>query len=168
MEEGVRVTGSMIQAYMICARQTWLISRQVYPGQDNVYLEIGRLISEESYQRERKEVRIDNLLIDLVRKEGSKNMVVGEVKKTSRAEEAARLQLAFYLYELYQMGIEAEGELLYPEEKRKEKVLLDEEMYKKVAKIKESIFNLIMKSTPPEPQRIPRCGKCSYAELCWA
>ncbi len=167
MTVGIRITGSMVQAYTVCPRQAWLSSRQICPDEDNLYLALGRLIDQQSYSRERKEVRLGHLCLDLVRR-GSKQLVVGEVKKSSRAREAARLQLAFYLHELATMGIEAEGELLFPEERRKERVILDEAMSQQIANIKSEITTLVSKEYPPAPQKNRRCSKCAYAELCWA
>jgi len=162
-----RVTGSLVQAYTVCPRQAWLASRQICPDEDNVYLALGRLIDQHSYGRERKEIRLGHLCLDLIRR-GKKQLVVGEVKKSSRAREAARLQLAFYLYELAAMGIEAEGELLFPEERRKERVILDESMSRQVTEIKASITALVNEEQPPPPDKKRRCSKCAYAELCWA
>jgi CRISPR-associated exonuclease Cas4 len=167
LENEIRITGSMVQAYTVCPRQAWLTSRQICPDEDNVYLALGRLIDQQSYGREKKEVRLGHLCLDLVR-HGSKQLVVGEVKKSSRAREAARLQLAFYLHELASMGIKAEGELLFPEERRKERVLLDEPMSQQVTQIKTEIAALINEDHPPPPQKNRRCSKCAYAELCWA
>ncbi|PTQ52611.1 MAG: CRISPR-associated RecB family exonuclease Cas4a [Brockia lithotrophica] len=103
-----KVIGSYVQAFLICPQQVWLMSRQICPDEDHELLQIGRLIQSRSYARERKEVHIEHLALDLVRRAG-KNFVVAEVKKSSRAE-AAWMQQAFYLYELKQMGLEAEGE----------------------------------------------------------
>ncbi len=167
MTDGIRITGSMIQAYIICPRQAWLTSRQICPDEDNIYLALGRLIDQQSYGRERKEVRLGHLCLDLIRR-GGKQLVVGEVKKSSRALEAAKLQLAFYLHELAALGIEAEGELLFPEERRKEKVVLDEAMSKQVTEIKSEVTSLISREQPPLPHKNRRCSKCAYAELCWA
>jgi len=164
---GIQVTGSMVQAYTVCPRQAWLASRQICPDEDNVYLALGRLVDQQSYGREKKEVRLGHLCLDLIRR-GNKQLVVGEVKKSSRAQEAAKLQLAFYLHELAAMGIKAEGELLFPEERRKERVVLDEAMSQQVAQVKTEITTLINKEQPPPPQKIKRCTKCAYAELCWA
>lgn len=167
LKSSTRITGSIVQAYMVCPRQAWLASRQICPDEDNVYLALGRLIDKQSYGREKKEVRLEHLCLDLVRR-GDKQLVVGEVKKSSRAREAAMLQLAFYLYELAAMGIEAEGELLFPEERRKERVFLDENLAQQVNKIKVQIAELIRRDQPPPPEKIKRCVKCAYAELCWA
>ncbi len=167
MENNIRITGSMVQAYMVCPRQAWLASRQICPDEDNVYLALGRLIDQQSYGREKKEIRLGHLCLDLIRR-GNKQLVIGEVKKSSRAREAARLQLAFYLHELEAMGIKAEGELLFPEERRKERLFLDETLSRQVAQIKFEITALLNREYPPPPEKIRLCSKCAYAELCWA
>ena len=167
MKNEIRVTGSLVQAYTVCPRQAWLASRQICPDEDNVYLALGRLIDQQSYGREKKEIRLGHLCLDLIRR-GKKQLVIGEVKKSSRAREAAKLQLAFYLHELAEMWIEAEGELLFPEERRKERVLLDEAMSQQITEIKEAITALVNEKQPPPPNKNRRCPKCAYAELCWA
>lgn len=161
------VVGSLIHAYLICPRKTWLMSRHISPDEDNIHLQIGRFIQSQSYARERKEVHIAHLAIDLVRR-GGKNFVVAEVKKSSRAIEAARMQLAFYLYELKRMGIEAEGELLFPEERKREYLVLTPDLEAKVASLKEEIVRIILRPVPPSPERNRFCPKCAYAEFCWA
>jgi len=167
LSTGVQVIGSLIQAYMVCPRQAWLASRQISPDVDHVYLQIGRLIQRESYERERKEVHLGHLALDLVRRGGS-NLVVAEVKKSSRAVAAARMQLAFYLYELKEMGIDAQGELLFPEERRRERVVLDESLAAEVASLKESVVRVVGLPHPPAPARIHFCARCAYSDFCWA
>ncbi|HIE12670.1 MAG TPA: CRISPR-associated protein Cas4 [Desulfotomaculum sp.] len=163
----LRLIGSHVQAFMVCPREAWLMSRQICPDEDNVYLELGRLVQRQSYSRERKEVHLGHLALDLVRR-GGKNLVVAEIKKSSRAETAARMQLAFYLYELKQMGIEAEGELLFPQERYRERVVLDDALAAAVEELKRQIRALILRPVPPPPVRIKFCGKCAYNEFCWA
>lgn len=163
----VRVLGSFVQAMMICPRQVWLMSRQICPDEDNVHLELGRLIDSRAYGRERKEVHLGHLSLDLVRR-GEEDFVVGEVKKSSRARDAARMQLAFYLCELKEMGIQARGELLFPEERRREQVVLDDNLIQQVTDLKKRITDVIFRDTPPPLKKIPFCSKCAYAELCWA
>jgi CRISPR-associated exonuclease Cas4 len=75
------------------------MSRNLNPDQQNPFIEIGRLISQESYKRERKEIRLENIVIDILRKEGEE-IVIGEVKKSSKFEKSARMQLAYYLWKL--------------------------------------------------------------------
>ena len=54
-------------------------------------------------------------------------MVVGEVKKTSKFKESARMQLLYYLKQLKDMGIQATGFLAFPKEKKKEEIILTAE-----------------------------------------
>ncbi len=163
----VHIVGSYIQAYIICPRQAWLMARQICPDEDNEYLELGRLINRQAYGRERKEVALGHLKIDVVRR-GGKDLIIGEVKKSSRAREAARMQLAFYLYELREMGVEAEGELLFPEERRRERLVLDEALAREVEDLNARVRALIFRDKAPLPERTRFCGKCAYAEFCWA
>ncbi|MDN5364947.1 MAG: CRISPR-associated exonuclease Cas4 [Thermacetogenium sp.] len=161
------VVGSLVNAYVICRRKAWLMYRQISPDEDNVFLHMGRLIQGQSYGRERKEVRLEHLSLDLIRRD-DENLIVAEVKKSSRARAAARMQLAFYLYELREMGIEAKGELLFPEERRRERMVLDESLAQQVEHLKESVLMLVLQEQAPPPERTSFCNKCAYTEFCWA
>lgn len=163
----VRITGSIVNAYFICPRKAWLMSRQISPDEDYLYLHLGRLIQEQAYSREKKEVHLDHLCIDVIKKEGE-TLVIGEVKKSSRGKGAARMQLVFYLYELRSMGIEAKGKLLFPEERKGEEIILDEKWALKIEKVKQEIGSLVQQLLPPPPCWSSYCSKCAYAELCWA
>ena len=112
------ITGTLIQSYNICKRQTWLMAHQIIPDQEHQYIEIGRLLDEECYGRDKKKINYENVVIDLVRTE-DEDLIVGEVKKSSKASKSARLQLAFYLYRLKQNGVTAKGMLLFPKESGK-------------------------------------------------
>ncbi len=163
----IAITGTYMQCYQICPRQLWLMSRQIIPDQNNPYIEIGRLIDSESYSRERKKVHFDNVVIDVVKKDGEE-LLVGEVKKSSRALESARLQLAFYLYKLKEKGIIARGELRFPEEKRREKVNLTPELEKQLEIVFREIRKIISRPRAPQPRKIKYCRKCGYREFCWS
>ncbi|MEA3313129.1 MAG: Dna2/Cas4 domain-containing protein, partial [Caldisericota bacterium] len=86
------ITGNLVNAYYICYRKLWFFAHEVNPHLDNFYLEIGTLIGEQSYKREKKEIQIGNMKIDLVKKEGG-NIVIAEIKKSSKGVKAARMQL---------------------------------------------------------------------------
>jgi len=66
-----------------------------------------------------------------------------------------------------QNGIEIEGELLIPKEKKRIRIQLTPEKEKEIEKIIEEIKDLISQPKPPEPSRISSCSKCSYFEFCW-
>jgi CRISPR-associated exonuclease Cas4 len=143
------------------------MARRLEAFQDNVFLELGRLLTEEAYTREKKEIEIGSLKIDLLRR-GEKRVVVGEIKKSSRFEEAAKMQLAFYLYRLEQLGINAQGELLIPKEKKRIAVSLDGRTRSELKRAIAEIENIISSDIPPEPVKIRFCTKCAYREFCWA
>lgn len=164
---GGRVTGTLIWYYYICAREVWLMARELNPDEDNVFLELGRFLSEESYSREKKEIAIGNLKVDLLKRVGKK-LVVGEVKKSSRFLKSATMQLAFYLYRLKQQGLEAEGELLIPKEKKRVPVVLSQDMERGLEKAINEISQIISRDESPRPTKIKFCPGCAYSEFCWA
>jgi CRISPR-associated exonuclease Cas4 len=108
-----KISGTLIWYYYICRREVWLMAHQLEPETENPFLKLGRLIQEESYPREKKEFTAPGMKIDLLRKRDGQ-LVVAEIKKSSRFTESATMQLAYYLWRLRDMGIEAKGELLIP------------------------------------------------------
>lgn len=143
------------------------MAHELNASQDNIFLELGRLVSEEAYARERKEIEIGNMKIDLLKK-GDTKVVVGEVKKSSRFEHSAKMQLAFYLHRLKQAGIEADGELLIPKERKRLPVTLDKKTEEGLEKAIGEISTIIANEAPPAPKKIRFCSKCAYREFCWA
>lgn len=109
--------GTLVWFYKICKREVWLMSKNILPDQMDENIDLGRFIHENSYQRKEKEVLFGNVKFDVVF-ENEDKLVIGETKKTSKYENASKYQLAYYLFVLKDSGINAEGVLLYPEEKR--------------------------------------------------
>ena len=167
MDYVMGVTGTHIWYYFICKREVWLIVHNIAADQDDENLDIGRFISEHTYQRNKKEISIGNIKVDQVRREGEQ-LIIGEVKKSSRFKESARFQLLYYLDTLKQMGIEAKGELLFPEERSKEVVEWTPETKEQLDKAIEDIREIARQPIPPPPKKINFCRKCAYREYCWA
>jgi len=166
-EKLFEVKGSIVQAYIVCKRQAWLLSRNIGPSSDNPFLEIGKLISQEYYKNDRKEVYFDGVVLDLIRKE-DELLLVGEIKKSSRAKNAAILQLKFYLYKLFKNNIKARGKLFIPEEKKTFDVELTTDDIEEIETLTQEIDSFLYSQLPPQPQKIKACSKCSYKEFCWA
>ena len=61
------ITGTLVWYYYICKREVWLMSRHLTPDQEDPFIEIGRLISESAYRDERKEIRVENMVLDLLK-----------------------------------------------------------------------------------------------------
>jgi len=161
------VTATLLWYYFICKREVWLMAHSVVPSQDNTNVEIGRYIHENSYKRNIKEVSFGNLKLDII-KNVDGDLVVGEIKKSSRFKQSARWQLLFYLSELKKAGIIAKGELLFPKEKKKESVALDDETELKLQQITDDIEKIIIEEKAAQPLWNKYCKNCAYNEFCWS
>ncbi|HOV21335.1 MAG TPA: CRISPR-associated protein Cas4 [bacterium] len=162
-----KIIGTFVWYYFICKREVWFMAHNIQPSQENPYIEIGRLISEEFYPREKKEIKLESMIIDIIKcKDGQ--LLIGEVKKSSKYLEAAKMQLLFYLYQLKEKGVEAKGELLIPKEKKRIEVVLNEENERKLLLDIEKIKNIISQNKLPEKVKNQFCRNCAYDEFCWS
>ena len=162
-----KITGTLIWYYYICKREVWLISRELTPDQEDIFIEIGRILSGETYEREKKEIRLEGMVIDVL-KSGKGNVIIGEIKKSSKFEKAAKMQLAFYLMRLKEIGLNLKGELLFPKEKKKVEVILDEEMEKELKSAIYEIKKIINSEKPVPAKKNKFCNKCGYEEFCFS
>lgn len=162
-----RITGTYVWYYCICKREVWLLSRGITADQSNENMDIGRFIHESAYSRDRKEMDFYGMKFDIIKKENGQ-FVVGEIKKSSRYLESAKMQLLHYLNELEKHGINAEGVLLIPEEKKRYAVFLNEEEKRKLNKVLNGIMQIVNSEMPPKPEKINFCRNCAYNELCWS
>lgn len=161
------VTGTLVWYYYICKREVWLMAHQLVPDQDQESILIGKLVGENTYPRDKKEIDLGNAKVDLAKTEKGQ-LVVGEVKKSSRFKESASKQLLFYLLQLKEMGIDAKGELLFPEERDKLEILLDEAAEIEIKRTMRDIEAIVALDRPPEVVKIKYCRNCAYNEFCWS
>jgi len=163
----INVNGTLVWYYTICRREVWLISHGITPDQDDSNMDIGRFIHEESYAREKKEISIGNVKFDIL-SEKDGYMMIGEIKKSSKYIESAKMQLAYYLLELKRSGIDGIGVLMFPKEKRREVVELTNELATKLAEIEKEILKICYEEEPEKPKKINFCRNCAYSEFCWS
>lgn len=163
----VKITGSIMQAYTICQRQAWLLSHQITSDQQHMLLELGRLIDEESYYSEKRELRLGRLKVDIFYRKDSQ-LLIGEIKKSSKSIESAKMQIGFYLLMLENKGVQATGELLFPRERKKVKIELDSRLKREIVRVIKEATNIISLENPPRPRRIKYCKNCAYFEFCWS
>lgn len=158
------INATVFYAYQICPREAWFYYHRLNPPQEHEFLDLGRLTHETSYRRSRKEIFVDQLLkIDLLR-----GKLVAEVKRSSKHKEAAKLQLAFYLFYLkHEKGLNLEGILLFPKERKAERITLTLELERKVDHILQEMKAVLATDQPPPPVKIRYCSSCSFFELCW-
>lgn len=163
----INITGTLIWYYCVCKREVWLISHGIEADQEHEFLELGRIISENTYKRDKKEIEVGNIKADLIRKEDGQ-IIVGEVKKSSKYKEAATMQLLHYLNTLRQRGIKAKGRLFFPEERKTVDVILNDEFIKKLESMEIEILKIIYQEYPPKAEKKSLCSTCAYSEFCFA
>ena len=160
------ITGTQINFYFHCKRQLWLFSHQINTEQESDVVYLGKVIHETSYQRERKEIEIEQIKLDFLDvREG----VLHEVKKSDKWSEAHEWQVLYYLYVLKQKGVTSlHGELNYPVIRRTVSVELTPEREHRLENILADIRRIIQLSVPPDISvKKSVCCKCSYYELCY-
>ncbi len=160
----VKVTGVMVQYYVTCTRELWFYIQQVNMNYDNEDITLGKLLHEKSYKREKKEVRIDNIVIDFIREKDE--LTIFEVKKSSKLPIGATYQLYYYLWTLKQAGIISKGMLVYPKERKKEEIILTKDKEEEINQIIKNINEIANKEKPPKAKQSPFCKNCSFYELC--
>ena len=163
----MKISGSLIQAYIICPRQSWLMHRQITGDQYNEFLSIGRLYSEETYKREKREILIDGNKIDVVKSDDGILTLI-EVKKSSKMIKASKMQLLNYLYSFNKKGYKVRGELRIPKEKKIIPVEFGETEIILIENLHKEIEEFINREKTPEKKRIGACRSCSYSEFCWS
>ena len=96
--EHVKYTGTMVNYYFVCKRKLWLFAHNLNFESESDMVKIGKLISQTSYEREDKEIDIDQtIVIDWIDFE---NKIIHEVKKSNKLEEAHIWQVKYYIYYL--------------------------------------------------------------------
>lgn len=160
----MRVTGQMINYYVVCARKLWFFARGLGMEWENENVAIGKLVDETTYVRNCKHIAIDGAInIDFVR-EGRK---LHEIKKSRKMEEADVLQVKYYLYYLKRRGVEGfTAEIDYPLLKKTREVVLTHDDEKEMERVCKEIQAIVDMPTPPGINRKRYCVACAYGELC--
>lgn len=163
-EPAVRITGLMVQYYHVCKRELWFMSRGIDIDRETTNIQRGTHVDETSYQAARSSFMIDDRIQLDVLDSGD----VMEVKVSSTLEKPARMQLLFYLWYLREIhGVEKDGVLAYPTERKRESVELDDSTTNQVESTIAGILRLVDQDQPPGLEKKPYCDSCLYQDLCW-
>lgn len=165
----MKITGVLINYYFCCKRRLWFFGNKITMENTSDLVLIGKLI-EKFYKENRnleKNIIIDETISPDYLIKNKENIIVLEIKKSSKLKNAAILQLKYYLWYLEQKGLRVKGKLIIPEENYEEIIELREEDKIKIKEIIEEIKEIIKKDKPPKVQRMKRCKYCSYKLLCW-
>ncbi|MEO0269860.1 MAG: CRISPR-associated protein Cas4 [candidate division WOR-3 bacterium] len=163
-----KITGTQVAYYIVCKRKLWLFSHQIEMEEFSDYVLIGKIISEESFKREKfKEVSFgDTLKIDFLKVKDE--IIVHEVKKSRRLEEAHIWQVKFYIYSLKKMRVNSKrGIIHYPKLMRKIDVELNEDDEREIETAISEIKKIKNLKNPPEVINKPYCKRCAYYNFCF-
>jgi len=162
--QNIQITATQINYYFVCQRKLWLFSHQINMEHTSELVELGKLLHENSYKREHKEIQIGPIKIDFIGRDG----VIHEIKKTPSVEESHAWQLKYYIWYLKQLGVpNIRGEIDYPKLKKRTEIELSAEDEIELQVILKKIEEIISGEVVPEVINRSICKKCSYYELCY-
>lgn len=162
--DSVRITGVKVNYYHICKTKLWLFSHNINLEKYNDNVALGKILHEDRYKKNSKNITIDGISIDFVKT--GKRIEIHEIKKSKKMDTADRAQLLFYLYYLKKKGFDAIGVLNYPLMNKTEKVEMNERDEIGIEKDIEEIKKIVLGSMPlPVNKKI--CLKCAYQEFCF-
>jgi len=163
--KSIFITGTQINYFFVCKRKLWLFSHNITMEYNSELVELGSLLHQDSYKKKRKEIEFDGIKIDFFE---NNKVIIHEVKKSTAVEKSHIWQLKYYLYRLKELGINAEGKIDYPLQKKTEKVLLSNADEKVISNIIFKLEKILKEQFPPEKIVQKICKKCSYYEFCYA
>jgi len=162
--DSVRITGVKVNYYHICKTKLWLFSHNINLEKENDSVAIGKMLHEDRYKKNYKNITIDGISIDFMK--AGTILEIHEIKKSKKMDEADKAQLSFYLYYLKKKGFEATGVLNYPLLNKVERIELSPEDEIDIERDIEDIRKIVLGSIP-SPQRKKICLKCAYQEFCF-
>ena len=165
LSTSIRFTGTQINYYFLCRKKLWYFTKNIEMEQNSDAVYLGKLIHETSYERENKEIDIDNTIkIDFI----GKDRVIHEVKKSDKVEEPHIWQLKYYLWYLKQKGVDGvTGKINYPKLRKTLDVFLEPGDDEKIRAVLSEIKRTIDMELPPPAERMKMCKNCSYGDMCW-
>lgn len=160
----IQINGVMVQYYKVCHRELWFYYHNINMNYNNDDIDIGKLIHKNSYSRENKEIKLDNIVFDYIKQDD--DLTIFEVKKSSSLTIGAKYQLYYYLYSMKDSHPNVKGVLVYPKERKKEEVVLTDEIIEEMEEILEGISKIVTLDKPPKANKKNYCKRCSFFELC--
>jgi len=163
--EEFHVTGVMMQYYEVCKRELWFESRDIEIDRNNPTVVRGTHVDETAYDDKRRNLNIDGRISPDMLDDGR----IVEVKPSSTLVEPARLQLLYYLWYLDRVaGVEKEGVLAHPEERKRESIELTDEAAERVEDAIRGVHDVVRQDSPPPAEEKPYCKSCAYHDFCWS
>lgn len=162
--DSVRITGVKVNYYHVCKTKLWLFSHNINLERGNDNVALGKILHEDRYKKNSKNITIDGISIDFVKT--GKRIEIHEIKKSKKMDAADRAQLLFYLYFLKKRGFDAIEVLNYPLLNKIEKIEMNTEDETKTERDIEEIKKIVLGSMPLTVHK-KICSKCAYEEFCF-
>ncbi|AAC06658.1 hypothetical protein aq_370 [Aquifex aeolicus VF5] len=164
----LKFTGTQVAYYVICKRKLWLFSKGLSYESESEFVELGKLLDERAFKREKEEVEWGENPVKIDFLTGEEGLVVHEVKHSPKLEEAHVLQVKYYLWFLEKSGVKvSHGIIHYPKQRKVLRVELTQEDRKVIVEALENIQKVLLEEKPPEVIKKPYCKKCAYYEFCY-
>ena len=164
----LKITGTQIAYSIVCLRKLWLFSNYISFEHTSQYVELGKIIDQISFKRDKKyEWEIgDTIKVDFIKvKDG---IIIHEIKKSKALEEAHKWQVKYYIFYLKNKGIKVlKGIIHYPKIFRKIEVNLNKKDENLIKDKLIFIKNFLKNPKPPPVERKKYCKKCAYFEFCF-
>ncbi|MBX0296796.1 CRISPR-associated protein Cas4 [Haloarcula nitratireducens] len=165
VDDSFHVTGVMMQYYEVCKRELWFASRHLEIDRDNAAVVRGTQVDDSAYEDERRNISVDGTIAIDVLEDGR----VMEVKPSSSLVEPAKLQLLYYLWYLDRVvGVDRDGVLAHPTERKREDVELTDANVDRVENAIRGIHDVVTSDSPPPAEEKPFCDSCAYHDFCWS
>jgi CRISPR-associated exonuclease Cas4 len=157
-------TGTEVGYFFVCHKKLWWFAHGIQMEQGHERVSLGKLVHQDSYPRQRKEIDIDGKIVLDWREDG----IIHEIKLSDKMKSAHEMQLLYYLYYLKRKGIEVlHGQIDYPKLRQSKMVVLSAEKEALLESVFVEMQQLISLPHPPKMEWMRLCRSCSYAELCW-
>lgn len=161
----LNINGLLFQHITLCPTRTWLHYHRVDCTHLNRHMQLGLLLHETSYEGAGQSEFGYGIGPDMI---DWKNFEVSEIKKSKSREDAAILQLQFYVaIMIAATGQSWSGTLRYPKSRRVKQIIFNNKVKADLLAAFERIKTAISDSHPPPKQLKSLCKHCSYRLLCW-
>lgn len=159
-----KFTGTEVGYFFICRKKLWWFHHGIQMEQESDRVKLGKIVHENSYERRKKEISIDNKIVLDWQSDG----IIHEVKLSDKMERAHEFQLLYYIFYLRQKGVDGlTGRIDYPKLRETREIELTAESEAELKEALAEMAKITAAEKPPEVEYMKICRSCSFAELCW-
>ncbi len=158
-------TGTDLNYLHVCPRKLWLFRHGIRQERENDLVQLGVLLGEQSFSREKKEIAIGEAgVLDWA---DFKDGVIHETKHGKAPGEGDEAQVRYYLFYLNMHGIRANRAVIhYPKKRETTTVEWNENSFRQVEEDLQACKTVLAGPIPAATRR-PYCRHCAYEEMCF-